>query len=101
MSHPELFILGTLRALFEVALLFLLGRGILALLAGQRRHANAIYRLFAFLTAPVLQLMRKISPPQILDRHLPFVAFCFMFWGWIALAWLKKIYCDTHFLQCF
>jgi hypothetical protein len=36
MSHPELLILGVLRALAEVAMLFLLGQGLLALLAGSR-----------------------------------------------------------------
>jgi hypothetical protein len=33
MSHPELLILGVLRALVEVALLFLVGQGLLAVLA--------------------------------------------------------------------
>jgi uncharacterized protein YggT (Ycf19 family) len=101
MSHPELFVLGLLRALVEVALLFLLGQGLLALLAGSRRDTNAIYKLFLIVTAPVLKLMRRITPRQIIDRHLPFVAFAVLFWIWIALAWLKKLYCETYTLQCF
>ena len=101
MSHPELLILGVLRALAEVSLLFLLGQGLLALLAGQRRHNNAIYRLFVIVTRPVLKLVRMIAPPQIIDKHLPFVAFFLLFWVWIGLAYLKKIYCDAHLLQCF
>ncbi len=40
MSHPELLVLGVLRALVEVSMLFLLGQGLLALLAGSRRHDN-------------------------------------------------------------
>jgi uncharacterized protein YggT (Ycf19 family) len=101
MSHPELLILGVLRALVEVALLFLLGQGLLALLAGQRRHGNTIYQLFVIVTRPVLKLVRLIAPPQIIDKHLPFVAFFLLFWLWIGLAYLKKIYCDAHLLQCF
>ena len=101
MSHPELVIFGLLRALVEVALLFLLGRGLLALLAGPRRHSNTIYKLFVIVTAPVVKVIGKISPPQILDRHLPFVAFFLLFWVWIALAWLKKLYCELNLLQCF
>jgi hypothetical protein len=23
-----------------------------------------------------------------------------LFWSWIALAWLKRLYCDTNMLQC-
>ncbi len=101
MSHPELFALGALRALVEVALLFLLGQGVLALLAGSRRHDNAVYRLFVLVTRPVLKLVRLVAPPQIIDRHLPFVAFFLLFWLWIGLAWLKRLYCEANMLQCF
>ncbi|MBA3032821.1 MAG: hypothetical protein KKF85_05665 [Gammaproteobacteria bacterium] len=101
MSHPELLILGLLRALAEISLLFLLGQGLLALLAGQRRHSNTIYQLFVIVTRPVLKLVRMIAPPQIIDKHLPFVAFFLLFWLWIGLAFLKKIYCDANLLQCF
>lgn len=98
--HIELLVIGILRALVEVALLFLLGQGILALLAGSRRHDNAIYKLFVIVTQPVLKLVRMISPPQIIDRHLPFVAVFVLFWLWIGLAWLKQAYCEAYLLQC-
>jgi len=101
MSHPELHLLGILRALVEVSLLFLLGQGLLALLAGSRRHTNTIYQLFVIITKPVLKIVRFVSPPQIIDKHLPFVAFFLLFWCWIGLAYLKKAYCDAHQLQCF
>lgn len=100
MAHPELLILGILRALVEVALFFLLGQGILALLAGSRRHSNVIYKLFELITRPVMKIVRFISPPQIIDKHLPFVAFFVLFWCWIGLAWLKRLYCQAHLLQC-
>jgi len=101
MSHPELFALGTLRALVEVALLFLVGQGVLALLAGSRRHDNGVYRLFVIVTRPVLKIVRFVAPPQVIDRHLPFVAFFLLFWLWIGLAWLKRLYCEANMLQCF
>jgi hypothetical protein len=100
MSHPELLILGVLRALAEVSLLFLLGQGLLALLAGSRRHNNTIYQLFVIVTRPVLKITRKLSPPQIIDKHLPFVAFFILFWLWIGLAYLKRAYCELNLLQC-
>ena len=101
MSHPELLVLGILRALVEVAMLFLIGQGLLAVLAGSRRHSNTIYKLFLMITAPVVKIVRKISPPQIIDKHLPFVAFFVLFWCWIGLAWLKRLYCESNLLQCF
>ena len=80
MSHPDLFIVSLLRALVEVALLALLGQGLLALLAGARRHDNFVY-------------CRWITPKVIIDKHLPFVAFFLLFWLWIMLAWIKRELC--------
>lgn len=93
MTHIDLFIVSVLRALVEVALLALLGQGLLALLAGSRRHNNFVYRLFLVITQPVIALSRKITPKVILDKHLPFVAFFLMFWLWILLAWVKRELC--------
>ena len=101
MSHPELFILGILRALVEVAMLFLLGQGLLALLAGRGRENNIMYKLFVIITGPVVKAMRMVTPKQIIDRHIPYIAFAVLFWLWIALACLKRLYCDTNMLQCF
>ena len=101
MNHPELLMLGVVRALVEVAMLFLLGQGLLALLAGRRRHDNTMYKLFLIVTGPVVKVARKITPRQIIDKHLPFIGFAVLFWLWIALAWLKRLYCDTNMLQCF
>ena len=73
MSHPELLILGVLRALVEVAMWFLAGQGLLYILAGRGRVNNPMYKLFLLVTSPVIKLMRLISPPQILDKHLHMV----------------------------
>ena len=74
---------------------------LLALLAGSRRHDNTMYKLFLIVTAPVLKVVRKVTPPQVIDRHLPFVAFALLFWLWIGLAYLKRLYCEANLLQCF
>ena len=100
MNHPELFMLGLLRALVEVAMLFLLGQGLLALLAGRRRHDNMVYKLFVIVTGPVVKTVRRLTPRQIIDKHVPFIAFAVLFWLWIVLAWLKRLYCETNLLQC-
>lgn len=100
MTSMELFIVSVLRALVEVALLALLGQGLLALLAGARRGMNPIYRLFQIVTQPVLRGMRLLAPKVILDKHLPFVAFFFLFWLWIFLAYVKRVMCGIDGFAC-
>lgn len=100
MANPELLALSILRALVEVALLTLLGQGLLALLAGGRRDTNPIYMLFRVVTRPVLRIVRFITPKLILDRHLPVVAFFVLFWVWILLAYAKRVICQAEGLVC-
>lgn len=101
MSHPELIILSALRALVQMAILFLLGQGLLALLAGSRRHTNSVYKLFILLTSPVIKITRLITPRQIIDKHVPLVAFFLLFWLLYGVSHLKRMYCEAHMLQCF
>ncbi len=98
MANPEIFIISILRGLTEVALLALLGQGLLALLAGSRRATNPIYQLFQTVTRPVLRIARFITPPAIIDKHLPFVAFFLLFWLWIFLAYAKRVLGDVGVL---
>lgn len=100
MSNPELLALSILRALVEVALLALLGQGLLALLAGGRRDTNPIYLLFRVVTRPVLRVVRFVTPNLIIDRHLPVVAFFVLFWVWIFLAYAKRLVCQAGGLAC-
>ena len=90
MAQPELLLIGVLRALVEVALLALLGQGLLALLAGGRRDSNPIYILFKVVTKPAIRAARWITPKLVIDRHIPFVAFFLLFWLWIFLAWARQ-----------
>ncbi|MFZ2302988.1 MAG: hypothetical protein WAW10_14090 [Gallionella sp.] len=100
MANPEILIISVLRALTEVALLTLLGQGLLALLAGSRRATNPVYQLFQVITKPALRLVRAITPQVIVDKHLPFVAFFLLFWLWILLAYVKRTLCGIEGLAC-
>jgi len=100
MANPELLILSILRALTEVAMLSLLGQGLVAFLSGARRATNPIYQLFNVVTAPVVKAVRFITPKVIIDRHLPFVTFFLLFWLWILLAYVKRIVCELNGLNC-
>jgi hypothetical protein len=100
MAPIEILLVGALRVVVEVALLALLGQGVLALLAGSRRDGNIVYKLFQTVTSPVMKLMRFITPRLVIDKHLPFVAFFVLFWLWILLAWVKHRLCAIDGLAC-
>lgn len=100
MANLEIFIISILRALVEVAMLTLLGQGLLAILAGSRRATNPIYQLFRTITRPALRVVRFITPRIIIDKHLPFIAFFLLFWLWIFLAYMKRTLCGIDGLVC-
>jgi hypothetical protein len=91
MTETLLFLLTVLRALVEVAVLSLLGQGIVGLLAGRRREENFIYRIFQVVTRPAIRAIRALLPTVIIDRHIPYVAFFLLLWLWLALAYLKRL----------
>jgi hypothetical protein len=96
----ELLLVSVLRALVEVAGMFLIGQGVLYVLAGSRRDRNVVYLFFRLVTSPVIRLTRWITPRVVLDGHIPFVAFTVLFWLWIALAVAKRHLCQLHQLAC-
>lgn len=91
MENTAFFLVSAARALVEIAGLFLMGQGLLHVLAGASREQNGIYLLFRMLTRPVLTVFRHITPRVVIDRHLPFVAFFLLLWAWISLAYLRQM----------
>ena len=96
----ELLIISMLRVLVEVAGCFILGQGLLYVLAGRKREENFVYQLFALLTRPVYRLTRAITPRVVRDDHIPVAAFLLMLWLWIALAMARRYICVTEALAC-
>jgi uncharacterized protein YggT (Ycf19 family) len=52
----------------------LIGQGLLAVMIGQHREQNFVYRFFATITRPLFRLTRWVSPRFVADAHLGFVA---------------------------
>jgi hypothetical protein len=100
MVNIDLLLVSVLRALVEVAGFFLLGQGLLYVLAGGTREKNAIYLLFRLITSPVVKAIRVITPKQIVDKHVPVVAFFLLFWMWIGLAYIRRAICVADGLAC-
>jgi hypothetical protein len=96
----ELLVISVLRALVEVAGVFMLGQGLLYILAGRRRHDNFVYQLFALLTRPVIRITRVITPKLVRDEHIPIAGFLLLLWLWFGLAIAKRYICMSQGLTC-
>lgn len=97
---PELLAITMARALVEIAGCFMLGQGLLYLLAGRKRNENLVYQLFSLLTRPVMKLTRVITPRLVRDEHIPYAAFLLLLWLWIGLAIAKRSICASQGLDC-
>ena len=80
-----------LKAINEIALLALLGQGILFLFAGAKRDSNPIYFVFKTITSPIMKFARLITPRIVIDQHIGFVAL-FLLLAAEALLIAAKIY---------
>jgi hypothetical protein len=70
----------------EIALMALLGRWVLGLLAGQKREQNLFYQILDIMARPFVWSARRIAPRMILDRHVPLVAFCLVGFTWLGVT---------------
>ena len=70
----------------EIALMALLGRWVLGLLAGQKREQNLFYQILDIMARPFVWSARRIAPRMILDRHVPLVAFCLVGLTWLGVT---------------
>lgn len=93
-------LLAILRALVEVAGMFLLAQGVLFLLAGGKRDTNFVYQLFRVITRPVLSATRRMMPRMIAEKYIPLIAFVLLFWLWIFLAYIRQLVCRLNGLEC-
>lgn len=100
MAPIEITLITIVRTLVSVAFWALLGQGILALLAGSHRHNNLVYKLFDVVTSPVIKAVRFITPKVVIDKHIPFVAFFYLFWLLVLLAYVRRELCAIEGLAC-
>ncbi len=67
--------LNVAQLVLYIALLALAGQGILYVLAGQRRESNFFYKLLQVVSKPFTLPMRKLTPRQVADHHVPIATF--------------------------
>ena len=87
---PVLLLLSSLKLICEIALMALMGQGLLAMLAGEKRDKNFFYQLLTILARPFRAAARFIAPRQVADEHVGFVAFFLMLIIW-AIVTFEKI----------
>jgi hypothetical protein len=67
--------LNIVQLILYVALLALVGQGVLYVLAGANREQNLFYTLLRVISKPFTVPVRKITPRQVADQHVPWVTF--------------------------
>ena len=88
-----LFAVSTLKLIAEIALLALFGQWVLGLLAGAKKDSNLFYQILQIVGKPFVVAARFITPKQIIDRHVPFVAFLLLLFVWIGSTLMKIRIC--------
>jgi hypothetical protein len=91
-----LLFLSSVKLVCEIALMALIGQGLLALLAGDRRDTNFFYQLLKILTRPFVAVARFIAPRQVGDHQVGFVAFFLMAVVWLIVTFEKINYCVNN-----
>lgn len=88
-----LLFLSSLKLVCEIALLALVGQAVLYVLAGAKRDGNFFYQLLKILTRPFVAAARFITPRQVLDTHVPLVAFLLLLLTWVVVTFEKIRHC--------
>jgi len=99
--QTELLLVVIVKALAELAGMFLLGRGLLWVLAGGKRMDNIFVQVIAVLTNPVIRAARWVVPRVVMDSYLPAIAFGMVAWIWLAIVfWVLPEMCSSARYDC-
>ena len=88
-----LLLVSSIKLVAEIALMALLGRFLLGLLAGAKRDTNPFYGVLNVLTRPFIRFTRLITPRLVLDQHVPLAAFLLLLIVWVVATAFKINLC--------
>ena len=84
-----------------IALLSLLGQGLLFVFAGASRDTNFFYKLLQLMSKPFTWPVRKVTPHQVADRHVPLVTFFVLVVLYFIVTFEKIDHClNSHMVGC-
>ena len=88
-------VLNAVQLVLYIALLALLGQGMLYVLAGANRERNFFYTLLRVISKPFTWPVRKLTPKQVADQHVPIVAFFFLVIVYVVVSFERADLCVT------
>ena len=83
----------TIKLIAEIALMAMLGRWLLGLLAGANKEKNLFYQILQVVVRPFIFLTRLLTPNLVLDRHVPLGAFLMLSFVWVGATLFKIQLC--------
>jgi hypothetical protein len=96
--QTELLLVVIVKALAELAGMFLLGRGVLYVLAGGKRMDNIFFQVLAVVTDPIIRMVRWLMPRPVMDGYIPAIAFGLVAWVWLAIVfWVLPEMCSSGY----
>jgi cytochrome b561 len=87
--------LNIAQLILYVALLALAGQGILYVLAGAKREQNLFYTLLRVISKPFTVPVRKVTPRQVADEHVPIVTFFLLLIVYAIVTFERADLCVT------
>ena len=85
--------LNILQLVLYIALLALLGQGLLYVLAGPKRDRNIFYQLLQILSKPFTLPVRKLTPKKVADHQVPVVTFFLLVVAYAVVTFEKIDLC--------
>ena len=85
--------LNFVQLILYIALLALLGQGLLYVLAGAKRESNVFYQLLRIVSKPFTMAVRRITPAKVADQHVPLVTFGLLVIVYFVVTFEKINHC--------
>ena len=82
-------VLNTLQLVLYIALLALLGQGVLFIITGDKRESNFFYRLLQVVGKPFTAPVRWLTPRQVGDHQVPIVTFFLLLIAYAVVTFEK------------
>lgn len=78
-----------IKAVLEVAILALLGQGLLYVLAGKKREQNVFYQILRIIASPAMRLTRLITPRAFPPVWVGAIALSMLVCAWLVATYYK------------
>lgn len=86
-------LLNAAQLVLYIAVLALLGQGLLHVLAGDGRERNVFYKLLQVVSRPFTWAVRRITPRQVPDSTVPLLTLCLLAAMYVAVTFERVDHC--------